>query len=881
MEKEENKSKYEQLAELTGKIATSMEISKDKQSSIDAMLEEIYDQPMSMKVEDQKKIIEEKKEEKAEFDEMTKDALVNAQKLVLQIREESEKEYQEVLLETAKKQESISRKLASMKKTLLEQGNLDKISVAEEKANSSLERVNNKINEFQEKHFELRKNLELQEKDIRNFAVELGIEKQIDSVSLEETKPEEMKSEQNPEETKSDEIKLEPNPEETKSEKIKPEPKLEETEQEEIKTELDEEVKNEDTKNTIINNWLEELERLEKESGESPEFDERLMTIIIDIYESGMTEEFCKACNVSDDLKKRMEDTDFSQIGTSEEKFKKLDDIIDELDDVNIKDSLYMLIKAGLFKEAIEEILEEKRETKQEEIKTELDEEVENEDTKNTLINSWLEELDRLDRVKLIDPNFENKLNAITKEIYESGMIEELCKACKVSDDVNKITYTDVTKMGTFEEKYEKLREIMEGLDNYPNLQEQLYVITKAGLFEEYVKEFILEKEKTEVTKSEGTKPEKTKTDVTKPESTKSKETKPDGAKSEGSKTAGTKSEETKAEQKGPIRPKPIAPPITSSEKISITFDAKKGMYTLSKGKSGKKINIHHEQISGDKEFEEFVNYSKEIYKDFDRRNVDAFVSYLLYKDDKISNTNNLNTYMKALSRMEDLPKNIKLAYNMNGIYSRNYTEEQSDRFMRWANHVKNRKLAEVNKGAYVKFLEKHAGIRHTIAKMNKLINKTGSKTKLITDGKDKKVNSQQSKQTKKQATKEIKTKERTIKKAKSSLFGQRSTTKKAPQGIKYSNIKGNSIDKNVKRGSSATKLAGKYPHVVEQPKPIKNSGRKEFSEKLKGELSLREQSNLVKKIKSGMDQKKQAKPQNQKSTKGQQANSVKEVQSK
>ena len=186
MEKEENKLTYEDLVNLMGKIKIELDRSKERQETIDNMTEELYEETKPMMVEKRKAEIEDAKKEKSEFDEMTKNALVNAKKQLLQIREKSEKEYQDFLVKAVKKQSDIKTKLASIKKDFVDKDELDKIGTAEEKANNALEKVNNEMKEFQDKHFELRKQLEDCEKNIWDYAVEIEVEKEIDSVSLED-----------------------------------------------------------------------------------------------------------------------------------------------------------------------------------------------------------------------------------------------------------------------------------------------------------------------------------------------------------------------------------------------------------------------------------------------------------------------------------------------------------------------------------------------------------------------------------------------------------------------------------------------------------------------------------------------------------------------
>ena len=207
MEEVKNKTKVEELEELLEKISIEMGRTRERQTSIDNMTEELYNETRPMMVEKRKEEIESAKNDKAEFDEMTKNALINAKKFILQIREESEKAYQDKLLETLRRKQDIERKLSSMLVSMAEKRlPSEKLERAKEVASEAMEKVDASMHEFQEKHFELREKLKGYEKTIREYAVELGVEQEIDAVTLEDVKVE-YKSEKTPVEGKKEQVK--------------------------------------------------------------------------------------------------------------------------------------------------------------------------------------------------------------------------------------------------------------------------------------------------------------------------------------------------------------------------------------------------------------------------------------------------------------------------------------------------------------------------------------------------------------------------------------------------------------------------------------------------------------------------------------------------
>ena len=221
-----DRSKIDELTQLMLKVDQSMAMTREKQTMINNMKSNLMEETRPMYIEQSKIKIEEKENEKAEFDEMTTNGLIQAKTQIKKIREESEQEYQNKLLETLEKKKQIEKKLELMEKKGLTE---EKITMAKFSAEKALAKVNEEIKTYQEKHFDLRKKLNEMESDIDNYALELG----VDIEPLEnEKEPEEKKMEEKKPEEKKPEVKK---PEEKKPEVKKPEVKKPEVKKLEVK----------------------------------------------------------------------------------------------------------------------------------------------------------------------------------------------------------------------------------------------------------------------------------------------------------------------------------------------------------------------------------------------------------------------------------------------------------------------------------------------------------------------------------------------------------------------------------------------------------------------------------------------------------------------
>lgn len=170
---EKNNNRMSELVKLMHKAGKAMEMTRDKKLLIDIMKEDLMNETRPVRVEQSKVEISEKEQEKAEFDEITVEALRKAKTEILKIREQSEKEYQEKLIETMEKKKQIEKKLQTMEKKGLPE---EKISMARNSASKALEKANNDMKEYQDKHFVKRAKLDEFEADINNYAVELGVD---------------------------------------------------------------------------------------------------------------------------------------------------------------------------------------------------------------------------------------------------------------------------------------------------------------------------------------------------------------------------------------------------------------------------------------------------------------------------------------------------------------------------------------------------------------------------------------------------------------------------------------------------------------------------------------------------------------------------------
>lgn len=236
----------EELDDLMEKIDESMTMTRKQQKDLDKMEKAMMNEAKPMKLESKKAEFTEKGQYKTEFDEMTKNALINAQKNIIVLREQTEKAYQDMLMKTVRKQKAIEEKLESMRDRDLTP---EKLELVENSARKAREAVNTEMFEFQKKHFEQRATLDNYEDSIKKYALELGVEKELNEINPKQVieefnetknkaeKPETEKAEtekteqDKPEQDKPEQDKPDQNkPEQDKPEQDKPEQDKPETE---------------------------------------------------------------------------------------------------------------------------------------------------------------------------------------------------------------------------------------------------------------------------------------------------------------------------------------------------------------------------------------------------------------------------------------------------------------------------------------------------------------------------------------------------------------------------------------------------------------------------------------------------------------------------
>lgn len=214
----------EELDDLMEKIDESMTMTRKQQKDLDKMEKAMMNESKPMKLESRKAEFTEKGQYKTEFDEMTKNALINAQKNIIVLREQTEKAYQDMLMKTVRKQKAIEEKLESMRDRDLTP---EKLELVENSARKAREAVNTEMFEFQKKHFEQRATLDNYEDSIKKYALELGVEKELNEINpkqvIEEFNETKNKAEK-PETEKAETEKTEQDkPEQDKPEQDKPE----------------------------------------------------------------------------------------------------------------------------------------------------------------------------------------------------------------------------------------------------------------------------------------------------------------------------------------------------------------------------------------------------------------------------------------------------------------------------------------------------------------------------------------------------------------------------------------------------------------------------------------------------------------------------------
>ena len=194
---EENLKMYEYFDDLAKKVDESMKISNERAEKINAKKLEMHDETRPVSIDDMNKELEELEQDKEEFDGMTKDAIINAKKIQLVIRKESEKKYQEALVETMQKQNEIQEKLNKMRSrySSQEENDIESLKMAESVAESTMDKVKESMNAIQKEHFEMMAKLDEKEKKLNKYAIELNMENELNEVQISDEDIERVKAE--------------------------------------------------------------------------------------------------------------------------------------------------------------------------------------------------------------------------------------------------------------------------------------------------------------------------------------------------------------------------------------------------------------------------------------------------------------------------------------------------------------------------------------------------------------------------------------------------------------------------------------------------------------------------------------------------------------
>ena len=181
---EENKNKYEELKEYMKKIKESMDLSKLKQDGIDKLTQKLYKETRIMMVEKEKEEIKIKEDEKKEFDEMTTQALLNAKKDVLVLKQNMEKDYIQKLLERQQQEKDIQDKFTRMMQRDLTELTEEKLKRLNQSRDKALEELKIKKENLQKEYREKVENVNRWEKDIETYAIKLNVLEKVEKVRI-------------------------------------------------------------------------------------------------------------------------------------------------------------------------------------------------------------------------------------------------------------------------------------------------------------------------------------------------------------------------------------------------------------------------------------------------------------------------------------------------------------------------------------------------------------------------------------------------------------------------------------------------------------------------------------------------------------------------
>ena len=182
----EEKITYKGYNELHSKIKKEMTKSKQREKEIKKLEEELEEEIRPIKVEKGKVLIETKKAEKEELDEITRNAIRNAKKQILILKKEEQDNYEQKLLEFMKRKDELEAKKKSFIQTNIENIDSDKLRKIEESTQRGIEKIQEEKEMFIKEHETFLKNIGKKENEIAKFAMTMGISAEIGGMSLEE-----------------------------------------------------------------------------------------------------------------------------------------------------------------------------------------------------------------------------------------------------------------------------------------------------------------------------------------------------------------------------------------------------------------------------------------------------------------------------------------------------------------------------------------------------------------------------------------------------------------------------------------------------------------------------------------------------------------------
>ena len=169
-----------ELDDLMEKIYTSIDMSNEKQDRINNKEEELKNEVRPVMIEEGKEELKELVEDKKEFDEMTKNAMIQAKLDIIEAREELQKYYVENTSKLLKKQEIVEKRLKDAK--IARNLSDEKLIHAEIIANKTIEDIQNELKDTEKYYSKQIGILDGYEYDINNSEIGMTItEEEVES----------------------------------------------------------------------------------------------------------------------------------------------------------------------------------------------------------------------------------------------------------------------------------------------------------------------------------------------------------------------------------------------------------------------------------------------------------------------------------------------------------------------------------------------------------------------------------------------------------------------------------------------------------------------------------------------------------------------------